>query len=125
MRLVQGARKEPILPHVTAASVEPIDILSVELIRAFQGAGQRVLAARRHNKMDVIGHQTVAIDRQVKTLRRLSQKGQEHPTVFIHKEDVLLVVAPLSNVMSTPFDYYSRTSRHDPTITAYSLNVNR
>jgi len=80
---------------------------------------------RRDNKMEVIRHQTVAIDDQIETLSCLSQKGQKHPTVIIYKEDVLVIVAPLANMMGTTFDYNSRTSRHDATITNDLLNVNR
>jgi len=38
--VVQRTRKEAILPQVSAASVEPIDVLGVELIRSFQRLGQ-------------------------------------------------------------------------------------
>ena len=34
--------------------MEPIDVLGVELIRAFQSLGQRGLASRRRDKMDVL-----------------------------------------------------------------------
>jgi len=36
--------------------------------------------------------------------RRLSQKGQKHPPIIIYEENVLTVITPLSNMMSTTFD---------------------
>jgi hypothetical protein len=125
MHLIQGTRKEPVLPQVAAASVETIDVLSVKLIGAFQGIGERGLALRRDDKMDVIGHQTVAINRQTKTLRRLGQKGQELPTVVIYKENILAVIAPLSNMMRTAFNYDSRSPWHDDIIANHVFNANR
>ena len=67
----------------------------------------------------MVGHQTVTINGQRETLRRLGQKGQKHPTVVIYKEDVLVIIAPLGYMMSTTFDYNSWTSWHNVTITDY------
>jgi len=55
----------------------------------------------------VIGHQTVAIHGQIETFRRLSQKGKKHSPVIIYEENILVVIAPLSDMMSTTFDYNS------------------
>jgi hypothetical protein len=101
MYFVQRARKEAILPKVSASPVESIDVLGVELIRAFQGFGQRGFLAGRHDKMDVIGHQTVAVNDQIESLCGLGQKSQKHPPVVIYEKDVLAVIAALGNVMRT------------------------
>lgn len=107
-----------------ATSVEPIDVLGVELIGAFQGIGQRTFAARRYDKMDVIGHQAIAVHRQLETLCSLSQEGQEHPPVVVYEEGVLAVITPLSNVMSTTCNDNSRTSRHNDKLADQELDVN-
>jgi hypothetical protein len=65
------------------------------------------LAVRRDDKVDVIVHQTVPIHGQIETFRCPSQNGQEHSPVIIYEENVLLVIAPLSNMMSTTCDYNS------------------
>jgi hypothetical protein len=51
--------------------------------------------------MDVIGHQAVTFYGQIETLSRFGYKRQEHPPVVIDEEDVLAVITPLGNVMST------------------------
>jgi len=107
MHLVQRTGEEAILPEVAAAPVETIDVLRIQLIGAFQSVGQRVRAGRCNDKMDVIGHQAVALHCQIKTRRRLGQKRQECTTVVIDEKDVLAVVAPLRHVVGTVFDYYS------------------
>lgn len=63
--------------------------------------------AGRHDEMDMIGHQTVAVHNQLETLCCLRQKSQKQPPVVIYEKDVLAVVAPLRNVMSTTCNYYS------------------
>jgi hypothetical protein len=107
MDLVQRTGEEAVLPEMAAAPVETIDVLRVQLIRAFQSAGQRVRVGRRNDKVDVIGHQTIALYGQIKTARRLGQKRQEGTAVVIDEEDVLTVVAPLGHVVGTTFDNYS------------------
>jgi len=73
----------------------------------------------------MIGHQAVTIHGQIETFRCLSQKVKKHPPVIIYEENILAVIAPLSNVMGTSFDNNSGTSRHDDKITGYSINVNK
>ncbi len=92
---------------MAAAPVEPIDVLGVELIRAFKGIGERSFMPWCHNKMDMIGHQTVTVHDQLETLCSLGQQGQEHPPVIIYEEDVLTVIAPLSNMMGTTCNHNS------------------
>jgi hypothetical protein len=74
--------------------------------------------------MDMIGHQTVAIDSQFKTLRRLGQKGEKYPPVIIYEEDILAVVSPLCNMMSTTCNNNSRASRHNAKLAEQRVNVN-
>ena len=81
--------------------MEPVDVLGVELIRAFQGVGQRGFVVRRDDEMDVIGHQAVPFYGQIETLRRFGQEGLEDFPVIIDEEDILAVITPLGNVMST------------------------
>jgi hypothetical protein len=86
--------------------VESIDVLGVKLIRTFQGFGQRGFMARRQDKMDMIGHQTVTVHDQLETLGGIGQKRQKHLSIVIHEKDVLTVVATLRNVMGTTcYDY--------------------
>ena len=62
--------------------------------------------AGRHDEMDMIGHQTVAVHNQLETPCCLRQNSQKQPPVVIYEKDVLAVVAPLRNVMDTTcYDY--------------------
>lgn len=101
MDLIQRARKESILPQVAATAVEPVDVLGVELVRAFQDVGQGGFAVRHDDEMDVIGHQAVTFYSQIKTFRRFGQEGQENLPVIIDEENILAIITPLGNVMST------------------------
>jgi hypothetical protein len=57
--------------------------------------------------MNMVGHQAIAIYSKIETFCRLSKKGKKHTPVIIYEENILAVIAPLSNVMSTSFDYNS------------------
>ena len=106
-----------------AASVESIDVLGVELIRAFQGFGKQGFMAGRHDEMDVIRHQTVAVHHKLETLRGLSEKRQKDPPVVIYEEDVLAIIAPLGNVMGTTRNDNSRCSWHDAKLAGQVVDV--
>jgi len=92
---------------VPASPVESIHILGIKLIRAFQGFCQRGFMDGRCDKMDVIGHQTVAVHDQLETLGCLGQKRQKHPPVIISEKDVLAIIASLRNMMGTTCNDYS------------------
>jgi hypothetical protein len=68
---------------------------------------------RCHDKMDMIGHQTVAIYSQFKTLRCLGQKVKKYPPVIIYEEDIPAGISPLCYMMSTTCNNNSRASWHN------------
>ena len=79
---------------------------------------------RCHDKMDMIGHQTVAIHSQFKTLSCLGQKGKKYPPVIIYEEDILAVISTLCNMMSTTCNNNSRASWHNAKLADQMVNVN-
>jgi len=64
--------------------------------------------------MNVIGHQTVAQQRQSAALRPAAEGLHVESTVVVEQENVLAVVAPLSNVMRYAHRHHARLSRHLP-----------
>ena len=66
MGLVHGARVESVLPEVAGPAVDAVDVLRVQEVRSPNGFGQRVLARRHADQVNVVRHQTVAFDPKTK-----------------------------------------------------------
>ena len=114
--LVQGARVEPILPQVSATTVEPVDILGIELADTLHRPRQRLLESRRADEVDMVGHQAVAIEREREPLASFPKKLQKQASVVIDEENVLMVVTPLRNMVRATRNDNTRHPRHGHSI---------
>ena len=90
---------ETTLPQMAASLVKAIYVLRVSKVRPADRPGQRCVTMWYRHKVNVIAHQTITDNLQAVPATLLFQKLQIHSPVFIYKEDILLVVTPLGNMM--------------------------
>ena len=76
-----------------------IDIAGVIEVRAAHGGGQCGFVFGNGNKVDVIGHEAVAVNAQSVCFAFLFQKLQVHAVVVVGKKHILPVVASLRDMM--------------------------
>jgi hypothetical protein len=74
--------------------------------------------------MDVVRHQAIPIHPQGEPLPRVSQKLQIDLPVRVHEEYVLMIAAPLNNMVGTTSNHNSCISRHGSISTPSSTSVN-
>jgi hypothetical protein len=87
--------------------MKAVDVLRVAKVSSAYGGRQRTFGVGYRNNVDMIAHQTITDDIQAVSVCVLFQKLQIHPAVVIHKEHVLAVIAPLSDMVSRPDRHYS------------------
>jgi hypothetical protein len=76
-------------------------------VGAAQSKGQRILTLWDNDQVDMIRHQAVRLDANSGPLGMILQQCQIHAAIGIRKEDVLMLIAALSDVVRTPGDDYS------------------
>lgn len=64
IHLIQGAGEEPALPHMAAGVMGGVPIGSVSAMCVLQSPREGASLAWSHDEMDMVGHQTVANERQ-------------------------------------------------------------
>ena len=113
MMIVQGAREKSVLPEMPAASVETVDVLRVDQVRAADGAGERILVGGRGDQVDVVRHEAIAGDDEAELFRLLFQDGEVTAAIVVDEKSILAVVPTLRDVMRNPRDDDSGDARHE------------
>jgi hypothetical protein len=90
-----------------------IPIGSVSAMCVLQSPREGVRLAWSHDEMDMVGHQTVANERQAVQLNALAQKIKVNPAICITIKDEPSRVPSLGHVMRHPDGHDSRQSRHE------------
>lgn len=116
MLVIQRAREEAILPEMSCPPVKAVDVQSVQVMSSPEGFGQRVNPLRRSDQVDMVGHQAVRFNRKPEPSRLRGQKFQIHSAVVIDEKYILLVVAPLRDVVRRSRNDYSGKSGHSRTV---------
>lgn len=109
---IEGAGIEAVLPEMAMATVHAIDVLCVELVRAFEGLGQGGLLLRFDDQMNVVGHQAIALYTQGVSAGGFAEVLEIGPAVGVHKEHVLAVAGALCDVVGALRDHRSCLSGH-------------
>jgi len=97
--LIQHARKRPRLPEVSALAVLLVELRGIDSMAVLEGLGDRVLAERLANNVNVIGHQAVPGDVQSVALRVGPQQLQIALIVGFLAKHVDPPVSALRDVM--------------------------
>ena len=124
MGFIHGAGEEPILPEMPAAVVETIENLRVTEVGSSNGFLETVCLFRYGHDVDVVGHKAVANDVQSMSTAFFFQESQVGGSVQVGEEYILLVIAPLSNVMRFPGYYDSCCACHGLTLLDMPAGVN-
>ena len=114
--LAQRTGVEAILPEVSAAAVQAVDVLCIAKMGASQRFGQGVGVGWTCDQVNVIGHQAPAENLQAVFVGVFFEQGKIDPAVVIDEEDVLPVIAPLCDVVRDIRDRDSCSSRHSMSI---------
>src|SRR6266436_1787180 len=96
-----------------ARPVEPrVDRPGVAPVRFGKGRPQPVLVGRRHDRVDLIGHQAMSPDLRIDaTCRRRDQTAVE-PIILGSEEHRLTAIAALGNMMRQARQHHARHSSH-------------
>ena len=78
---------------------ETVDVLCVAEVSPAQRPGKRLFGFGRRDQMDMVGHQTITLDRQPVLLGLLKQQPEVRITIISNEEHVLAIVSPLRDVM--------------------------
>jgi len=125
MPFIQSAGIKPPLPKMPAASVHTIDILRVAKGRPANGIRQRGLLVRYCDKMNVVGHKTICKNLHSILIALLFEQLKKYIAVVIDKENILAIIAPLSDMMRTINCDYSGYSWHSVILSHIIKKVNQ
>ena len=112
MRLVQRARKESVLPHVSYLVLLDMEPAGVIVMRSSEAFRERVSMLGHNDQMDVVCHQTVAENSKVGPSCVLSKQVEVHLSVRIAEKHLLPFIATLRDVMCPAGQYDSCASSH-------------
>lgn len=87
MGLIRGAGVEPALPDMAAGIMVSIPVSSISAECVLQRPGEGVRLGWRYDEMDMVGHQTVAKERQAVQLNALTQKIKINSAIRITLKD--------------------------------------
>ena len=110
---------------MAAAAVHAVDVLGVEKVGSAYGFGECGGVARDRDDVDVIDHQAISQHVQAEPLRLLFEPVEIYLAVIVNEENVLLVIAALSDVVRHVFKNYSGQSWHNRKYSIMRHDVNR
>jgi len=90
---------EAVLPEMSGAGMETIDVLGVAEMRARHSESEGAWMRGDRDQMNVVSHETVAEDIEFADTGEVSKKTKIVVAVIVCEEDILAVVTPLGNVM--------------------------
>ncbi len=119
----EDAGVEASLPQVAATIVESVDVLAVVEMGASNDLGQRFLMLGHTDDMDMVVHEAVGVYTQSVLLGVVTQKCEIHTPVIVNREDILAVVAALSDVVRLTRHDNACESWHGPILSRNANNV--
>jgi hypothetical protein len=108
---------------MSASAVHAVDVLGIQKIGPAHELGQRIRPERRGDQVNMVGHQAIAIDSHAKPLRLLFEQSQEYDAVLVNEKYILLVIAPLGDVVGQARYNDSGDPWHDSKSTEYHAPV--
>src|SRR5207245_175593 len=123
--VVQRAGIEAALPGVPTGGMSCVPKGRIAFVRLLERKGKRIRLAGNHHQMHMVGHETVAQERQVMQEDILTQQVQIDGTLVIGSENELACIAPLRDMVRYIYDddtgkschhkrKYQKTSRLSP-----------
>ena len=97
--LIEDARKKPALPQVARRIPLAVKILGIEHVHSVEGPGQRLLAARDTDNMDMIRHEAIGPYVEAVFGCKSGEKLQIPCIIALFGEYGLPVISPLRDVV--------------------------
>ena len=110
---------------MAAAAVHAVDVLGVEKVGSAYGFGECGGVARDRDDVNVIDHQAIGQHVQTEPLGLLFEFVEVYLAVIVNKENVLLIIATLSDVVRHVFKNYSGQSWHNRKYSKKRHDVNK
>ena len=110
---------------MAASAVHVVDVLGVEIMSSADGLGECGVVARDRDDVDVILHQAIGQHVQAEPLGLLFEPVEIYMAVIVNEENVLLIIAALSDMVRHVFKHYSRQSWHNRKYSKLLHDVNR
>ena len=110
---------------MAASAVHAIDVLGVEIVSSADGFGECGGVARDRDDVDVIDHQAISQHVQTEPLGLLFEPVEIYMAVIVNEENVLLIVATLSDMVRHVFKNYSGQSWHNRKYSKKRHDVNK
>ncbi len=95
-----------------AAPPPSVEVDRVLVVGPSNSLCQRLALFGHSHQMDVIRHQAIAEQRELPAPAMAAEKRQVDPPVGGREEDLLAVVAPLSDVVRCADRHHARDARH-------------
>lgn len=95
------------MPEMPAASVHAVDVLGVEEMCTANRLGKGGVVAGDGDDVDVVAHQAIAKNVKAEPGGLLFEEFEINRPVVVDKENVLLVITTLGNMMSNILQNYS------------------
>ena len=112
MGIVHRHRREAVLKEMSGPPAARIDEAGIAAMRLADGLGETFLLLRHDDEMDVVGHQTIGPNLDVRLLCLLGQEITVNLLIAILEEDGLAPVAALGNVMRAVGHNDAGNARH-------------
>ena len=110
---------------MAASAVHAVDVSGVEIVSSAYGFCECGGVARDRDDVDVIAHQAIGQHVQTEPLRLLFEPVEIYLAVIVNEENVLLIIAALSDMVRYIRKNYSGQSWHNRKYSKMLCDVNR
>ena len=100
------------LPQAAGALVQLVEISDIADVEQVHRLRQRRFVGRRHEQVDVVAHQDVAVHRASVLVGRIDQKFEVMVAIVVTKEDRAAVITALYHVHGHAWDERSMLAGH-------------
>ena len=109
---------------MAASAVHAVNVLGIKKMSPADSLGKRHVVSGDGDDVNMIGHQAITQNVQAEPLGLLLEKVEVKCSVIGNKENVLLVISALRDVVRNILQNYSSYSRHNRKYNIVTKNVN-
>ena len=97
-----GERLEPALPDMAGSSVMSMVSSDMRRHQPLHPATQVSVLEWLQNQVEMVGHQTKAVDSQWQSFAGFTNQLQKREIVLLFMKDILLSITPINDVIAIP-----------------------
>jgi hypothetical protein len=124
MLVVHRTGIETVLPQMPAPAVHTVNVLGIKKMGPTNSLSKSHVISGDGDDMNMIGHQAIAQHVQAEPLGLFLEQFEVNRSVIGYKENILLIISTLSDVMRNIFQNYSGYSRHNRKYNIVTKSVN-